>query len=80
MKEKKKNQEKTTSRSTGFMTQTHPDEEAEKKSLNPPNGVGMRFESLILHADGFFFPFCAIDQHDMPNCINGLLYDDKITG
>lgn len=37
--------------------QTHPDEEAEKKSLNPPNGVGMRFESLILHADGFFFPF-----------------------
>lgn len=44
------------------------------------NGVGKRFEDLILHAFGFFFLFCAIDQHDMSNCINGLLYDDKITG
>lgn len=56
----KKKQEKTTSRSTRFMTQTHPDEEAEKKSLNPPNGVGMRFESLILHADGFFSLFVQL--------------------
>lgn len=30
----------------------------------------------------FFFLFfvSAIDQHDILNCINGLLYDDKITG
>ena len=53
-----------------------------KRGSDSPNGVGMRFEGLILHAVGFFFffLFCAIDQHDMPNCINGLLYDDKITG
>lgn len=66
------------------MAQTHPGEEEEtgqkeKKFRDSPNGVGMRFEGLILHAVGFFL-FCAIDQHDMPNCINGLLYDDKITG
>lgn len=57
-------------------------ERKNKESLKAfAGGVGLRFERLKLHVVDFFSSlFCAIDQHDMPNCINGLLYDDKITG
>lgn len=48
--------------------------------------VGMKFEgSSMLSVFIFFLGWgavvgCEIDQHNTSNCINELLYDDKITG
>lgn len=42
--------------------------------------MDLAYDLKIACTQFFLFFFCEIDQHDILKCINGQLYDDKISG